>query len=1420
MCYCIKIISLILLIYQSVSSQSNIRFEHFGTEDGLSALTVLTIMQGSRGFLWIGTYDGLDRYDGYSFKNFRNIEGDTTSLSDNSIRTIAEDENGDLWIGTWTGGVNKFDRETETFKRYYNIPGDSNSLISNDILSIDIDTAGIVWIGTSGGLSKFDKQNEIFTNYVHDPQDSTSLSFNSIFVVLVSKTGMIWLSTTPGGLNLLDPRTGIFKHFHHDPNNSNSISEEYITALYEDSEGHLWIGTNHEGLDYFNPETNQFINYKNVDGDKNSLSDNGIFSITEDNAGDLWIGTYDGGLNRLNIAEQSFIVYNHDPSDENSLSDAGVFSVFIDNSGVIWAGTWSGGLNKYLPDREKIKSIRNDSNDPNSLSSNGVFAIYEDTSDVLWIGTDTGGLSALDKKTGKFKHYEQGIGKFDIDGRSVYAICEDSFGNLWVGTDGGGVNKINKQTGIITHYTNDPANENSLSYDQVSVIYEDKQKNIWIGTAGYGLNMLGTKSETFVRYKHDKSDSNSISGDVIYSIYEDSFGDLWIGTFGAGLNRFNKTNQSFERFAYNPDDTSSLSNNIVSIIFEDKDKTLWIGTSGGLNYFNRSSSSFSYFKKDEGLHNEVINGILEDDHDNLWLSTINGIIVFNKKTESFRTYDTRDGLSQNEFNQRAYHKGKNGEMLFGGNNGINIFHPDSLKDNPHIPSVIITDFQLLHNPVSVGYNNSINRSILKKSITETEEIELLHDDNVISFEFTALDFHIPEKNKYAYFMEGFDKDWTFTDANRRFVTYTNLDPGEYIFRVKGSNNDGVWNEEGAAVKIIIPPPFWATWWAYSVYVMFALGLLYSIRRYELNRTLLKSQHKLDEVKLQEREETDRLKSRFFANISHEFRTPLTLILGPAEKIISKFQDEEIQKQTGLIKRNANRLLGLINQLLDLSKLEAGKLRLETSLSNIVPFVKGITMSFELVAERKDISLRVKSSNDEIELYFDREKMTKILTNLLSNAFKFTPEGGTVIVSINFPTPKSPPRRGIKGVGHNGVHSSFVEITISDSGAGIAEEEIPKLFDRFYQVDSSQTREHEGTGIGLALTKELVELHIGSIGVTSKKGEGTEFTIELPVGRGHLKDEEIVDHLDAEQTKDVILSFAESEAKNLFVEEQIITDKKDSSSPFEDAIAGQARLRMTENDSEIGEEKTIILVVEDNADVREFIKDSLGDEFKIEEASNGEQGVRKAEKIIPDLIISDIMMPKMDGNELTRILKNDEKTSHIPIILLTAKSEQESKLEGLKTGADAYLTKPFDTEELQIRINNLINIRRKLQEVYSKGKYLQRPTVNKLSSLDKRFMIKVMKIIEQHISEEEFSIEEFVKELDIGNMQMHRKLKALTGKSASRYIRSVRLARAKTMIEEKMGNISEIAYSVGFGSPAYFTRCFREEYGHPPSDLVN
>jgi signal transduction histidine kinase/DNA-binding response OmpR family regulator len=861
---------------------------------------------------------------------------------------------------------------------------------------------------------------------------------------------------------------------------------------------------------------------------------------------------------------------------------------------------------------------------------------------------------------------------------------------------------------------------------------------------------------------------------MVYILYEDKSRNLWIGTHVDGLMLFNRETDDFTFFRQdqnNPD--NSISHNAVSALCEDEKGILWIGTNGGgLNMFEKSKNKFKHYTEKDGLANNVVNGILSDDKGNLWISTGRGISRFNFEKESFTNYSSRDGLQGSDFNGRACFKSHSGEFYFGGTNGLNRFRPENIKENPHVPPIVLTNFQILHKPVQVGYDTLRGKTILEKSILETDLVELDYDDNIISFEFAALDFHSPEKNKYAYTLEGFDEHWTHTDASKREITYTNLDPGEYTLKIKGSNNDGVWNQAGLSLHIIIYPPWWSRWWAYMLYgFIIALAFTASTRIY-LNRQKLQTQLALEREHAFKLEEVDRMKSNFYANISHEFRTPLMLILGPVEKLVSRIKDEDGQKQIGLIKGNARRLLNLINQLLDLARLEAGRLKLNAALGNIAQFVKGLAMEFESIAEQKDILLQVTMEKEDIEAYFDKEKMEKIIINLLTNACKFTPAGGRITVRLHE------------------TQTNLVEIIIRDSGIGIPKSEMKKIFDRFYQVDGSHTREHEGTGIGLALTKELVELHKGNIFIDSVEGHWTEVTLTFPLGREHLSEIDIIEPSEYQLRK---------------VEK------------FEPDIDTEV-----EADEEINEqliEKTIVLIVEDNTDVREYISDALKETYHIEEAANGEQGFRKAEKIIPDLIVSDIMMPKMDGYEMTKKIRQNEKTSHIPIILLTAKSDKDSKLEGLGLGADDYLIKPFDSDELLARIKNLIETRKMLQQKFGSGiPVITKEERPKISCLDEQFLNRVLFVIDEHISEENFSIEEFGKDVGMSRSQIHRKLKALTGKSTSLYLRTVRLSKAKQMIEAKKGNISEISYQVGFSSPAYFSRCFKEEFGYTPSEI--
>lgn len=754
-----------------------------------------------------------------------------------------------------------------------------------------------------------------------------------------------------------------------------------------------------------------------------------------------------------------------------------------------------------------------------------------------------------------------------------------------------------------------------------------------------------------------------------------------------------------------------------------------------------------------------------DDNGDLWIVTDNYLLRYNSKTNSFRKFGKADGLDMDEFYIHLCCKSTSGKMFFGGNKGIVTFFPDEIKDNPFPPDVVITNLSLFNRPKE--------KFEFEKDITELKVVELSYSQNDLHLEFVALHYSYPANNQYKYKLENFDNNWIDAGTQRN-ATYTNLDPGEYEFKVIASNCDGIWNETGTSIKIIINPPIWATTWAYLLYALLTLALIYFFWKLNLRRIKAKHEYEMSKFEAEKLHEVDEMKSRFFANISHEFRTPLTLILGPAKDIIEKSKDNEAKQNAGLIKRSANRLFGLVNQLLDLSKLEAGKMKLETREIDIIPLLKGLVLSFSSLAERKKITLSFNTTEEKINVYLDRDKIEKIINNLLSNAFKFTPEGGKIDFTVTKQT-------------------NTLELRISDSGKGIAKDHLDKIFDRFYQIDRSYTREQEGTGIGLALTKELVELHKGKIKVESEEGKGTTFIVRIPLGRDHLKPEEIV----GEKTETLVQ-----------------TPKED----FELVTETTNRKEKTDIDLLLETDKPLLLVVEDNSDVRKYIISHLEENYRIQEAVDGEDGLKEAFNHIPDLIISDVMMPKMDGFELCNKLKTDERTSHIPIIMLTAKATSQDKISGYETGADDYIMKPFDAAELKVRIKNLIEIRRRLQEKFTKADFVIKRGDIKINSLDEKFIGKLMIIIEKHIAEENFTIEEFESEIAMSKSQIYRKLKALTGKSPSRFVRSVRLLKAKKMISEHQATIAEIAYSTGFGSPAYFTRCFKEEFGYSPSEM--
>jgi signal transduction histidine kinase/CheY-like chemotaxis protein/AraC-like DNA-binding protein len=843
---------------------------------------------------------------------------------------------------------------------------------------------------------------------------------------------------------------------------------------------------------------------------------------------------------------------------------------------------------------------------------------------------------------------------------------------------------------------------------------------------------------------------------------------------------------------------------------------LWLATNSGLKRFDKETERFDAYTIKHGLTSNEICSILSENLGNLWLGTDLGItkVILDKEGRDvigFRNYDFQDGLNATNYcffyGHNAF-KNSRGEMFFAGTDGFNIFHSKNLN-NPTPPPVKITNFLINFKPVSFRDPDSP----LQAPISLTREIVLPYQDNTFSFELAALDYHTPEKNLYAYKMHGFQENWINLGSNRTAL-FTHVPPGEYTFRAKAANSDGVWNEEGVSLKLIIAPPWWRTWWAYSIYVLLTLGMIYGLRRYENSRREAKYKFELKLIETQKLLELDQMKSRFFANISHEFRTPLSLILGPLEKVLSKINDKILRKNLFMMHRNAIQLLKLINELLDLSKLESGQMKLQTNQLNIIQLLKNNLAFFESAANDRGINLKFFSEQESVMGFFDADKLQKIFVNLISNAIKFTPSGGEVLVSVvikneNIPPCPYPPagghlrpsKGGVKVVSlFEGGLRGMLKISISDTGIGIPQQGLDQIFDRFYQVDDSSTKNTQGSGIGLALTKELVELHRGTINVKSDDGKGTTFTVQLPLGKDHLKPEEI--------TKTPLrLRFPKGQAMTnaLMTNDQVTNDQIINAPLTTPQLTTQPLTNTPET----------ILIIEDNTDMRAFIRDNLEEDYNVLEAEDGEQGINIAFDVIPDLIVSDVMMPKMNGFQVCQKLKTDERTSHIPVILLTAKAEAENKIQGLETGADDYLLKPFYPKVLKVRIQNLIELRRKLRLRFS-NITMVKPDELDITSVDKKFVQRLMDIIESHLSEESFGVEELCKEIGMSSPSLWRKIQGLFNKNPNQFIRSIRLQHARQMLEENAGNIAEICFAVGFNHPSYFARCFQEHFGKSPS----
>ena len=796
------------------------RFDRIATEQGLSSSEVWSVARDHHGFVWFGTLDGLNRYDGYEMKVFKHALTDPNSLSDNKIRTVYEDRAGTLWIGTWSGGLNRYERESETFTRYQHDPNDPASLSSDSVFAILEDRAGTLWLGTrGGGLERFDPATGAFTHYRHDPAQATSLGDENVFALWEDHDGALWVGTD-GGLDRLDPATGTFTHYRHNPDDPASLSNDTIRALFADDSGTLWVGTWGGGLDRFDRTTGKFTHYRNDANDPQSLSHDGVFSIHQDATGALWVGTIGGGLNRLDLKTGLFQRFGPDDREVLGFSAAQVTDMAGD-ADTEWFATGNGMFVLDLQPKP-FRVMKHDPDDANSLAASEIDAIYEDPDGILWVATASTGLNRIDRATGQVRHYQHDpADSASLSGNDIWNIAPGRDGSLWLAAFDGGLDKFDPATGQSVHYRHDPNESASLGSNRPTAVLEDQSGSVWVGTWDAGLDRFDPATGTFTHFAHDPADPTSLSDNAVFTLVGDRNGDLWIGTVTGGLNRFDPATGTCTRFQGEPGKAQSLPSNSVASVLRDRAGTLWVGTwGGGLARLNPDTGEVTHYDHENGLPSDAVFDILEDDQGRLWLSTSNGLSRFDPRSETFRNYDEQDGLPGNVFESAVAFQSPDGEMFFGATDGLLSFYPDQIHDKLTAPPVVVTDLLLANKPVSIG-----DGSVLRQAIGETPALALSYLDRVISFEFAALNYIAPQKNRYRYTLEGFDKGWTEVGSDRRLVTYTNLDPGRYVFRVMGSNNDGIWNEEGAALAMTIAPPWWKTTWVRILSAFLMVGLV-------------------------------------------------------------------------------------------------------------------------------------------------------------------------------------------------------------------------------------------------------------------------------------------------------------------------------------------------------------------------------------------------------------------------------------------------------------------------------------------------------------------------------------------------------------------------------------------------------------------
>lgn len=1365
----------------SAAANGDINFTNITVKEGLPSNAIYAILKDKFGLMWFGTSNGLCKFDGTNFVIYRHVQGKKYTLPGNEVLCLYEDRSGKIWIGTGAGGLSYYDRMKDAIIPY---TGDGSwpELPHISPRAITQDHLGNLWVGTYGDLRTINPQSGKITpvhlsGYIKGDEKTKAGNKFVALSLLEDSKNRIWIGTN-NGLYRYDPRDGKTTRFINDPHVEGSISDNVVKSLLQDRNGEIWAATL-SGLNRLLPG-DHFEVFRHEADSPGSLSSDALFAMQMDPDGKLWIGT-ENGINIMDLRSKSFHILQPDPRNVFSLKSQSIRSVFIDPKGIYWIGTFGGGLAKYDKNLPLFNLKHSDPFDRSGLGSSLVDAFAEYNENAVFVATDGAGIQLFNRQSGLFTNL--GIKsrlRSPRTGLTVWPLYIDHTRVLWAGTYHDGLFRIDPRSGNYEQFVADKVT-GALNSNDITSIVEDEHAKIWIGTLGGGVSIYDQLSHRFTPFVQEFRHRLPLN-DFISCIIKSPSGKIWIASSGTGVAVFDPATQSIRHYTKAQ---NRLPDDVVDNLFFDSDGVLWLSTQSGMCSLDEKTQRVTTYTEKDGLADGMVKSIVEDKAGLLWISTAHGISSFDKHTGKFQNFDSENGVQQGDFTAGAGLRLANGEIYFGGRDGFNYFNPVNVQHQSNSGPVLFTDLKVSNESVVPGEDAPI-----KEQIGVSREINLKYGLN-FSISYVAVNFTTPFQNQFAYKLAGFDKDWNYVHKGK-IANYTNIDPGTYTFEVKTSNDGEHWITPPTIIRVTVQPPFWRTGYAYAFYIVMAGSILYLLRR----RGIQKIRHEFEvqreksefrQLLERERREAeqmhglDLLKIKFLTDLSHEFRTPISLIMAPVDKLLQRRSVGEDVDDIRMINRNARRLLNMVNQLLDFRKMEEQELHLNMTIGEIISFIREAGDSFRDVAVKKQITFTIKAHCPFWWVNFDHNKLERIIFNLLSNAFKFTPAGGEVKLTMEMiEIPDA---------------ISHLIITVSDTGVGIPKKDLAKIFDRFFQHQTN-TILNQGTGIGLSITKEFIEMHGGNIHVESKVGVGTSFVIDLPLPT-------YIEEVSAETPANYPLT--ESDA---FSAEQ-----------FMHAVREEDHLQLNGEPNGSPEKNTTILLVEDNDEFRTYLAQHLRKYYQIVEAADGKQGWQKTLNAHPQLVVSDINMPVMTGIELSKKIKEDKRTCHIPVILLTAMAGEEDQLKGLKSGANDYLSKPFNFQILHTRIGNLLNLNKSVKDTYSKQIQLEgNDIVTESGNL--KLLNSILKYIEDKLSDPNMSVEDLSKHVGMSRGSLYYKLIELTGLSPIEYIRTVKLEKAATLMETSELNVTQIAYITGFGTPSYFTRMFKNKYGVVPSEYLN